>query len=509
MHSSHNITGKLPMILLGLALCGLPIIFLVVMPNFVPEHRIVQTQFFGVFGITALLAVVLSFAWGPRYYFVVISMAIPVLPYFAAYLAPLGGPILSATPEMGLALLCLLLIAVWVNQNRVEVTPINAFIALWVLFNGLSLIFSRDLMGSLPLFGVTVVFSAVFLFMVHNIILRYANGLQLVLTVFVLANCLFIIFGFVVTGAVAGWSSLTDLSMFRLGSNVNTGSYGSNGYAAMMLLSLPIFFWVLVINPKFVRIPKILLWPIFASSVLMVLFSVSRGNIIALVITLFIFAVYMLRTFYKGRSLIGLAILLGVQAWVVSSTYYVQMLVLRLVDEKQFSLQNILQHSMKNIRVVLAQVSWDVFRDNWLFGVGQGNLTQEINLRSGINFDAHNLALNILAEQGAPVFLLLVALLSYTTYLTWRAVRTKGPGDRWLAVCGYTALTLFLLSSCLTGGILSSSQFIGGHRVCWMFTLIAIIYHVAKSPQALTGGEAAPPVQESDRSSRDLGASGE
>lgn len=496
MHSGPKIIGKLSVLTMGMVLCSLPIIFLLVMPNFVPEHRIVQTQFFGVVGIVALLVVTLSFAWGPRYYFFVMSLAISVLPYFSSYLAPFGGQMLSAAPEMSLALLCLLLIMMWMANNRIKVTSINVFIVLWILLNSLSLLFSSDPMKSLPLFGVGVVFSGLYLFILHNIILNRRDGLRLVLISFIVSNLLFILFGFIVTWAYTGWSSIIDIEASRLGANVNTGHYGSNAYGGIILLSLPIFFWALVVKPKYLGQARFLLWPVFIIGLALVVLSASRGNIISLGFLLIFFATYMFRTFYKGRSLLGMSALLALQLWVISSADFIQSIIVRFVDDRQLSITSMLQRTMENIRVVLAETSWEIFKDNWLFGVGQGNLLDEIASRTGIHFDAHNLALNVLTEQGVLVFLLVVVYLFYITYLLWKTFKGKGLGDRWLALCCFAALMAFLLRSCLTGGTLAGTQFIGAQRVCWMLTIGAIIYNLAKSPEELTDQEAPQPADD-------------
>ena len=489
MNGKHNIIGKLPLVMLGTALCLLPVFFLLVVPNFVPGHRVVQTQIFGIVGIIALLAVSVSFALGVRYYFFVITLTLSVLPYFSSYLAPFGGPMLTAAPEIALALLSLFLIVMWMVNNEIKVSPINIFIFLWILLNGLSLLFSKNIAQSLPLFGVGVVFSGFYLFILHNIILQEKGGLKLALTSFIASNCLFIIFGISVTWALTGWASIIDIETSRLGASVNTGQYGSNAFGGFILLSLPIFFWALVVKPNYLGKIRFLLWPISLIGLALVILSASRGNIISLGFLIIFFAIYMFGTFHQLRSLLGLSALLLLQIWVINSTDIIQSIIVRFVDERQFSIHSILQTTMENIRVLLAQTSWDIIKDNWLFGLGQGNLLDEMVLRIGIRFDAHNFALNVLTEQGILVFLLIVFFLIYISYLIWGIIRTKGTDNRWLAICSYIALMIFLFRSCLTGGTLAGIQFIGAHRVCWMFSLVAIIYYISKNNETLNDRE--------------------
>lgn len=485
---SHNlkISGGLSAFIIGMLICALPIAVLVIVPQFVPHQRMVQAQMFGVLGLLVLAGVAVGFFLGSRPYYFIMTLALPILPYFTSYLAPIGGMILVAVPESGMALLCALLLVNLSLARGIRHSPINLFIVLWIVLNSLSLMFSNDIAMSLPLYLVGILFSGLYLFLLHNVILSDSSGLKLTLITFISANVLFLLFGLVLTGLYTNWDYIIDIYASRLGQDVNTGGYGSNSFGGLLLLFLPVIFWALAVKPRFCNIPKIISLPFFVITIVVILLSISRGNVVGLAFLLCIMAIYLVRTSYRGRSLIPLAILLFIQIWVIYRTDYIEMFLIRLVDERQFNIANLVLNSLQNVRAILAEISWDVFLDNWAFGVGQGNLQTEIFLRSGINYDAHNLMFNVLAEQGILVFLLIVCLLGYVTYLTWVAIRKKGSGDRWLAVFCYAGLVAYLIKCNTTGGTIAGNQFIGAHKMCWVFTLAAIIYQLAKTPYEVT-----------------------
>lgn len=484
----HNlkISGGLPAFVFGILICALPIAVLVLVPQFVPYHRTVQAQIFGVLGLLVLAGVAVGFFLGFRAYYFIMTLALPILPYFTSYLSPIGGMVLVAVPESGLALLCALLLANLFFAKGIKHSPINFFIMMWILFNSLSLAFSDDFSMSLPLFLVGVLFSGLYLFLLHNVILNSSSGLKFGLITFISANALFIIFGLLLTGVYTNWDFVVDIFASRLGQDVNTGGYGSNAFGGVLLLFLPVIFWALAVKPQFCNIPKSISLMLFFISVMIILLSISRGNVVALAFLLCVILLYLVRTSYRGRSFIPLAILIFIQLWVIYRTDYIEIFLVRLVDERQLSLANLVLNSLHNVRAVLAEISWAIFLENWAFGVGQGNVQAEIFLRSGINYDAHNLMFNVLAEQGVFVFLLLISLFVYVTYLTWVAIRKKDYGDRWLAFFCYAGLIAYLIRCNTTGGTIAGNQFIGAHKMCWLFTLVAIIYQLAKTPREVT-----------------------
>lgn len=472
----------------ALVLCSLPIGLFVFLPDIVPIHRVGQAQVFGFMALAVVVALLTFFALSIKAFFAFTTLIIPVIPYFSSYLPPLGGQILMALPEAGLTLFFAMIFMQIIWKNKVKMSAVNVFILLWVLFNTISLVLSQDLMESLPRYVLGVVFASLYLAILHNIILREKDGLKFAITIFLLANFGFVLFGIVLTGIASGWSSVADLYHSRMGETVSTGHFGSNAFAGYMLMFLPLLFWSLVIKPGYCRLPKVISWPMLLISLLVIIFSVSRGNLVAMILMMALWS-YFLLTHKPGINIIYVSIFLFIISFVmINEIELIEMLLTRFIDDQQLSLQNFLYRSLKNVRVLLGETAFAVFQDNWFAGVGLGNMRSEMLTRIGMNFDAHNLALNVLAEQGAAVFITLSVAFVYISSLVWRCVKTKGRDDAWLAISIYAGLVLYLVRSVTTGGQLVGDEFMGSHKVCWLFTAGALIYHIAKTPGNVTAG---------------------
>ncbi len=469
-------------LLTALAICLLPLALFVVLPDIVPVHRVMQAQVFGLLGLAVFIGLFSSFILSVNAYFALTTLIIPIIPFFSSYLPPLGGEMLMVVPEAGLALFFMIILIQFFKENKASLTKVNFFILAWFVLNTAFLPFSHDLARSLPRYILGVVLASLYLATLHNIILGKNKSFKFALTIFLLANFGFMLFGIGITGLTAGWRSVLDLFYSRMGEAVSTGQFGSNAFAGYMMLFLPLLFWALAIKPGYCPIPRIISWPLFLMGIFIVIFSVSRGNLISLAVLLALWAYYLLTHRPGFNSVFVLGFLSIVLYATISEIDLIQLIIGRFMGEQQFSIQTFLDHSMQNIRVLLIETAFAIFQDNWLTGVGFGNIQTEIARRTGVQFDSHNLAMNILAEQGGLISLLLLAAFVYISYQVWRCLKTKKSDEAWLALSIYAGLVLYLLRSVITGGDLVGGEFMGSHRACWLFTTGALIDYIAHTP---------------------------
>jgi O-antigen ligase len=107
-------------------------------------------------------------------------------------------------------------------------------------------------------------------------------------------------------------------------------------------------------------------------------------------------------------------------------------------------------------RLVLWQMSWDMFRDHPLLGVGMGDYSSEAEQRLAerkvrTTVDSHNVFLQILATRGLLGFIPFVAYFVVLIASLWRNLRRAAPGSwaRYYAA-GALGATAAILAGALT-----------------------------------------------------------
>jgi O-antigen ligase len=75
-----------------------------------------------------------------------------------------------------------------------------------------------------------------------------------------------------------------------------------------------------------------------------------------------------------------------------------------------------------NSRIMLIKSTLEIFKNNFVVGVGIGNVTTKMYLLNGLSMNSHNLFLQLLAESG---ILILFTLLIFGYYVINLIIKTK------------------------------------------------------------------------------------
>lgn len=127
-------------------------------------------------------------------------------------------------------------------------------------------------------------------------------------------------------------------------------------------------------------------------------------------------------------------------------------------------------------RADIAKVAFEAFRNNWVLGVGIGQLPSQFPYYATMvesygfairRMDAHNTYLSVLAESGLPGFIFFIMIL----YCLYKG-RRKG---KFLAPVEENALVIVLL-------FLTSSAVYGGSKFYWLVMLVIYLTRSFTSP---------------------------
>lgn len=214
--------------------------------------------------------------------------------------------------------------------------------------------------------------------------------------------------------AIAGWQDVTNLNPEQVMTRVygTLQPYNPNLFGGYLVVGLPaclgLTVWLLV--KKYYKL-ALLFFMGTGAGVLSLVFTGCRGAYIAFfMMTLTVLAIS-LKFFWQNYKKIYLAV---VGAGVALSTALI--LASTSLRARILSIFAMRQDSSNSFRFNVYQSSWQMFKDNWLFGIGVGNKNfREIyGLYMKTGFDAlsaYNIYLETAVESG------IFALIAFVSYL--------------------------------------------------------------------------------------------
>jgi len=168
----------------------------------------------------------------------------------------------------------------------------------------------------------------------------------------------------------------------------------------------------------------------------------------------------------------------GIILYFLTNENFVTMLTDRFTGKDHFSLTDTQYRGFQDLRFILWHNAWNIFLDHWLTGVGLGNIRSVMQQTIGIDFDSHQLFLDILSEQGIIVFLVFISLVISPIYWIYKTKNVKTP-NRDLGIALYVGMLGFVLYGCITGArIISTINYYSGHCTYFLFISILLQHHL-------------------------------
>lgn len=458
--------------------------FIFVLEN-VPAHRIGQAGWF--FALAGFVGTVAIFLWLRNFRrFVLMSwVVLLLLPYFEHFLAPFfGEKSLQILPQ--LFLLALVLIGYMRRRKHIKVGFLTQFLLIWLVANIVSLVLSNDISKSLPPFLVGVVGPCLYTIIIHDLFLKDRAGFVRVINLFWISFAVYVLFSFLTTSANLLGQSFTEVYESGFGDRFAIGPYGSNGFPGTTAFVMPFLLWVTCRGSVTVTAPRTLVGALSALSMTMLFLIGSRGG--TLLSFFYIFLIFWYIFFSVGlhsrdvflssriRGAILSAVVLIPVFFFLSNPDYLNFMLKDFWIEHGFNVDAILQLYQENIRMILWEGGLLIFRANWFSGVGLGNIRPEMQQMVGLDFDSHNVMLDVFAEQGLVAG---VAIFAIFVVCVWRAARmhfyAKNEASKLnLSLCIGT-VAYFIYGAVLTGGKLITSEVtISGFWCYFLFLSLAL-----------------------------------
>ena len=175
--------------------------------------------------------------------------------------------------------------------------------------------------------------------------------------------------------------------------------YNANNYATVLLFGIAIAAIAIKYSRAF---EKFIFIPILVSSIIQIILTLSRANLIALSIGFFLFlAIKRVR----NQNRIIIAILLVVVGGFILASPMGGMLISKVASYFNFKITN----GSENLRITLLEAGWKSFKQSYFLGTGAGNLPVSITLITGIpGGQLHFWWLDVLFTYGPLIWILYI-----------------------------------------------------------------------------------------------------
>lgn len=473
---------------LGTFLLGL--ITLIYIPSYVPSHHSGRAILFGILAIFGGGLLFYKFISNYIQYILLSIVILPVIPFFEGFLTPIGGNLFRILPQI--YIISLAILGIILHRIPAKNTFINKFILMWLLFNALALPASINIPNSIPPFIAGVIGPCIFLFIVHNRIINNSNDFRKMLIAFILSTFLYLYFSILLIFTTSPSLSLKALYLGRFGSEIPLGPYSSNSLPGYTAFVLPLLFWLIVKNYDLGRKVNWAVRILFFSIIFMIITLLSKGGILLLILYLMSFMLYFLitkgklRAFFSMRNLLFISILIGLIIYFFTIPQYKKIVIGRFFDQEYISgFKQLTNVAMQNQRIIIWTNSLRIFKDNWLTGVGLGNIRHEMKRFSRLDYDSHNLPLDILAEQGIFCFAAFVIAITVLTINMIKSHGIRGKTKREMNIALYLGVLAFIFYGSTTGSrLISFGETISGLGSYFLFISMALQYYLTCQGEA-------------------------
>lgn len=465
----------------------------------VPEHRILQAGIYFViavaFGIGILFVWMRNFQW----YVICSYAALLLIPFFEMYLAPfVGNDLLRIAPQLFLIFLALV---GYVRSGRG--TPkrwLEKVLLAWGCINAVSLIFSKNSVESLPGFLVGVIGPVVYGLALSQSLLKDSAGFRLALNAFVLSVLVYIFFTFFFLmfrlGTVSASTTLDMLYSSGFGGEFARGPYGSNAVPGYTAFILPILLLGITGLCPYLTIGRFLSAIAVALISIMILLIGSRGGI-GVLLCYFGVAFWLFfnslksnrsrhASFQIPRMLAAIVLIFVPVFYFLMNPDYLSFLQKEFWMEQEIGITPLIEVYRQNIRMIIWTAALQIARENWLTGVGLGNVKNEMYSLIGYNFDSHNVILDVFAEMGLFGGLLILCIL----FICLKRALKMGFGEGNESIALNMALCLgmviyLVFASVLTGGkLVNMGEVISGFGSYLLFFSVAFQDYLWRQHQA-------------------------
>lgn len=468
----------------GIFLLGL--ITLIYIPSYVPSHHADRAILFGILAVLGGGLLFYKFIANYTQFILISIVILPVIPYFEGFLIPIGGNLFRILPQV--YIISLAILGILLHRIPAKNTFINKFILMWLLFNAVALPASINIPNSIPLFIAGVIGPCVFLFIVHNRIINNSNDFRKILIAFILSASLYLSFSMLLIFTTSPSLSLKALYLGRFGSELALGPYSSNALPGYTAFVLPLLFWLVVTRYDLGRKVNWAVRILFFLIIFMIITLLSKGGILLLILYLMSFMLYFLitkgklRAFFSIRNILFISILVGLIFYFFTIPQYNKIVIGRFFDQEHISgFKQLANVAMQNQRIIIWTNALYIFRDNWLTGVGLGNIRHEMKRYSGWDYDSHNLPLDILAEQGIFCFVAFVIAIGVLTIKVIKSHGIRGKTKREMNIALYLGVLAFIFYGSTTGSrLISFGETIAGLGSYFLFISMALQYYLTR-----------------------------
>jgi hypothetical protein len=418
-----------------------------------------------------------------KFFLIIYIIIIPITPFFERYLVPFGSKLISILPQ--LTLITMLLIGILKEKISIKISWVNLFIILWLLINIISLLGSNDINRSFPVFLVGIVGPSLLLFALNNYLLSDRNSFKTVLYAFILSFFCYISLSYILLGSLSDTLTLESVYQGRFGSDIPLGAYSSNDLASYSSMVMPAMLWQInfnkYLNRKIMLVIRIFLIMLF----FMLITLLSRGGIILLILYSIIYIYYSIkgnlanRTNRLSRKAINFLLFIFITSLIVyflNDENYRSMLLGRFNLDQGITYDYLMVTYYDNLRIILWNNSFEIFKENWGFGVGLGNIRYVMLERFGYDFNSHNFILDLMAEQGAfSLILICFIFIFFTAKASWgNKYNTKEDKNQNRSLY-LGMLCYFIIGSFLTGSnLVSTEETVAGLGLYWFFTSMSL-----------------------------------
>lgn len=440
--------------------------FIITIINRVPEHRMLQAVIFTALGLPTCMYLIWLFLKNFRKFILASLLLLPVIPYFERFLEPFfGNPFLRIGPQ--LFIICLLTIGALPRLKQImQINWISGIMWAWLIANIIALIFSKDILLSLPPFLIGVVGPVLLTMIIANLFLVDKKGFKEILTVYWASAMIYLLFSIVVLLINLPEISLMQIIESRMGTEFARGPYGSNALPAYTILVMPLLIWSVFNKSSIMVCPVWLAWFFISMTLIINILIISRGGLLISIIYIILILYFFLKRqkiilSFQFQSLLVSLLFICIIIFSISTLAenmnYQNMIMGRFGFDKEMSVAGIKELYSHNLRIQIWDASFRIFQENFLTGVGLGNIRTEMLAYEGFDFDSHNLLLDIFAEQG--VFSGIIFLVIVFT-LTWRVFRMAVKEINLTIKNINLGLYLGILIFCIHGIFLTGSKLI-------------------------------------------------
>lgn len=341
------------------------------------------------------------------------------------------------------------------NGEKFELTVADKFLLVYFIFVLISVAGSSLLYLSIKGFFKTITYIGFYISVVH-----YLNDnkdkIKYIFLAIAICASYETIFAFLQNfGAVeeiSGWQDMTRLNPEEVMTRVygTIKPYNPNLFGGYMLSIIPAFIALPTINKKFIPISLIL----GALSCIALILTGCRGAYIGLfiqLILLFLITYKFLKPIYKKTFLAVIGFLTAIVTLIIISTTALR--------ARIFSIFAMRSDSSNSFRFNVYNSCLQMFKDNWLLGIGCGNQNfREIyGLYMKTGFDAlsaYNIYLEIAVESGIFALLTFIGFLICNTYNAIKFILKTKNKETLYAIAALTSL-----AGILTHGIVDTVFF--------------------------------------------------